>query len=151
MKLFYIDINQVIDIHSKTIQISGGGEDGIIDITNLEGVLEHIQNDDYYPSFEEKLTHLFFCSNKFHCFRDGNKRIAIAIGAHFLILNGYVFVASKFIREMENISYHVAAGNIDKNLLFVIIKSIINEDDYNEELKLKIANSISNHTIDDNA
>ena len=34
-------------------------------------ILDHIQNDDYYPDFVDKLTHLFFCSNKFHCFNDG--------------------------------------------------------------------------------
>jgi death-on-curing protein len=44
---------------------------------------------------------------------------------------------------MEIISYHVAASNIDKDLLLEIITSILNEADYSEELKLKIANVIS--------
>jgi len=44
---------------------------------------------------------------------------------------------------MEIISYHVAAINIDKELLYEIIESIVNEADYSEELKLKIANSIA--------
>ena len=145
MKLFYINIEQAKEIHRKTVEISGGGDLGILDISKLESVLEHIQNDDYYPAFVDKLTHLFFCSNKFHCFSDGNKRIAIALGAHFLLINGYVFIVSRFISEMENISYHVASGAIDKDLLFEVICSIINEPDMNEEVKLKIFEAISNH------
>ncbi len=55
---FYIDIEQAVRIHEKTVQVSGGGDVGIINIGLLESVLEHIQNDDYYPAFEDKLTHL---------------------------------------------------------------------------------------------
>ena len=44
---------------------------------------------------------------------------------------------------MGIISYHVAASNIDKDLLLEIITSILNEADYSEELKLKIAYAIS--------
>ena len=44
---------------------------------------------------------------------------------------------------MENISYHVASGAIDKNLLFEVINSVINEPEINEELKLKIFEAIS--------
>jgi death-on-curing protein len=43
---------------------------------------------------------------------------------------------------MENISYHVASGAINKDLLLEIIKSILNEPEYSEELKLKIVNVI---------
>ena len=43
---------------------------------------------------------------------------------------------------MENISYHVAAGKIDKDFLKEIITSIIYEQDYPEDLKLKIYNAI---------
>ena len=48
-------------------------------VGKLESVLCHIQNDDYYPTFLDKLLHLFYCSCKFHCFCDGNKRIAITL------------------------------------------------------------------------
>jgi len=47
-----------------------------------------------------------------------------------------------FIRKKENISIHVAAGKINKDLLREITESLIYEDDYSEELKLKIINSI---------
>ena len=39
---------------------------------------------------------------------------------------------------MENIAVDVADNRIDKDLLFEIITSIIYDDDYSEDLKLKI-------------
>jgi death-on-curing protein len=56
-----------------------------------------------------------------------------------------LFQVTRFIREMENISYHVASGAIDKDLLFEVICSVINEPEINEEIKLKIFEAISNH------
>lgn len=64
----YISIEQARDTHALTVEKSGGGTLGVLEIDKLESVLGHIQNDDYYPTFEEKLTHLFFCACKFHCF-----------------------------------------------------------------------------------
>ena len=142
MRIIYLTIEQAIETHRRTIEVSGGGSIENLDTGKLESVLEIIQNDLYYPSFEEKLTHLVFAPNKFHCFLDGNKRIAISLGAQFLLNNGYVFVAGKFIQEMENISYHLAAGKIDKILLLEIVTSLINEIEFSEELKLKIYNAI---------
>ncbi len=142
--MIYINIKQAIEIHKTTVDISGGGSDGVIDAGKLDSVLTHIQNDDYYPTFEEKLTHLFFGANKFHCFEDGNKRIAIALGAQFLLLNGYVFIVKIFIQEMENISYHLASGKIEKYLLLKIITEVINESEISNELKMEIFNAIEN-------
>jgi death-on-curing protein len=142
--IVYLTIEQALEIHAKTVEVSGGGETGMLDRGRLESVLFHIQNDTYYPSFEDKLTHLFFCANKFHCFCDGNKRIAISLSAQMLLLNGYLYCTGRFIREMENISYHLAAGRIDKELLKEIIHAVIYEElDTNEELKLKIIHAIS--------
>jgi len=139
-------MEQVIDIHAKTVEVSGGGTLGHLDLGKLESVLQHIQNDDYYPTFEGKLTHLFFCACKFHSFQDGNKRIAITLSAQMLLFNGYIYCVSSFLREMENISYHVAAGNIDKELLQEIITAHLMKEEDNESLKLKILNAISGQT-----
>lgn len=138
MNLICPDIKQALIIHKVTIQVSGGGADKVLDAGPLESVLQHIQNDDYYPTFVEKLTHLVFSANQFHCFQDGNKRFSISIGAQFLLLNGYLYCLGRFIQEMENVSYHIAAGKIDKDLLNEIVSSIINEPEFSEELKLKI-------------
>lgn len=143
MTVIYLTLEQAIETHKKTVEVSGGGTLEHLDLGKLESVLEHIQNDDYYPTFEDKLSHLFFSANKFHCFADGNKRIAITLSAQMLLFNGYLYCVSRFLYEMENISYHVAAGNIDKDLLHEIITAFLAEDMDNESLKLKIFNAIS--------
>lgn len=143
MPYIYPTIEQAVELHEKTVEISGGGTLEHLDVGRLESVLQHIQNDDYYPTFEEKLTHLFFSACQFHCFADGNKRIAIVLGAQMLLLNGYLYCSGSFISEMENISYHVAAGRIDKELLGEIMTAFINEEMDNEEIKFKIYRAIS--------
>lgn len=137
MAFNYFDIAHAIETHDFIIKESGGSH-GVNDLGLLESVLEHIQNDLYYPEFETKVTHLVYCVNKNHAFSDGNKRSSIALGAYFLDLNGLDYCVDRFIIEMENISVHVADNRIDKNLLFEIIYSIINEDDFSEELRIKI-------------
>lgn len=143
MAWVYLTIEQAIEIHRKTVDVSGGGSFGHLDIDKLEAVLQHIQNDDYYPTFDRKLTHLFFCACKFHCFEDGNKRIAITLCAQMLLLNGYLRSIHGFIRESENISYHVAAGNISKELLGEWIEAVLCGVEDDEALKLKILTAIS--------
>lgn len=138
----YFDIKHAINVHDDIIEKSGGST-GILNIGLIESVLEHIQNDLYYPDVESKLTHLFYAINKSHAFNDGNKRSSIALSAYFLEINGWSFMVSKFIIEMENITVHVADNRIDKDLLFEIIASLLYEEDYSEELKLKIIASLS--------
>ncbi|MDH5610564.1 MAG: Fic family protein, partial [Cyclobacteriaceae bacterium] len=141
MELNYFTAEYALRIHDKIIGISGGRE-GTKDFGNIDSPLNHIQNDDYYPTFEEKLTHLVFSFNKFHAFIDGNKRTSIAMGAFFLEVNGLGSLVDKFIIEMENIAVTVADNIIDKELLLEIITSIVHEPDYNEELKLKIVHAL---------
>ena len=143
MAWVYLTLEQAIEIHQKTVDVSGGGSFGHLEIGKLDAVLHHIQNDDYYPKFDAKLTHLFFCSCKFHCFEDGNKRIAITLCAQMLLLNGYLRSVNAFIQESENISYHVAGGSISKELLGEWIAAVLRGDEDDESLKLKILNAIS--------
>ena len=138
----YFDIEHAIRTHDFIIEKSGGNP-GVINSGKIESVLEHIQNDLYYPEFEDKLTHLVFSVNKFHAFNDGNKRTSIALGAYLLEVNGIDFCIDKFIIEMENIAVYVADNKIDKDLLHEIITSILTEDEYNEELKLKIIDALT--------
>lgn len=147
--IYFKDINELIAIHQKTIEISDGGADGIINLNSLDCALEQIQNDMYYLEFEDKLTHLFWVANKSHGFQDGNKRIAITIGGMFLFKNGFMGVVKDFMFKMESISYHVAAGNIEKELLHEVITSILYEEDYSETLKLKLLEAFSRNLIDD--
>ena len=142
--IIYITLEQAKETHAKTIKYSGGGTYEDFDLGRLESVLQNIQNDDYYPEFVDKRTHLFFCTCKFHSFEDGNKRLAITLSAQFVLINGYMSVAKTFFAETENISYHVAAGNIDKELLHEIMESIMRGDfEENEEVKFKYYTAIS--------
>jgi death-on-curing protein len=141
-QFFYFDIHYAVKKHDLIIEKSGGLT-GVNNLGLLESPLEHIQNDDYYPEFEDKLTHLVFSVNKSHAFIDGNKRSSIILGCYFLEINGYNYVIQKFVSEMENIAVWVAEGLIDKELLGEIIKSLIYEDDYSEALKLQILLAVS--------
>ena len=128
----------------KTIQYSGGGTLEELDFGKLESVLYNIQNDDWYPTFVDKLTHLFFCTCQFHSFADGNKRLAITLSTLFLLLNGYLSIAETFLAKTENISLNVAASKIDKELLHKIMEAIMNGSyDEDEALKLEIYNAIN--------
>lgn len=142
MNYLYFDTNHAIKEQNFIIENSGGRK-GIINIGLVDSVLEHIQNDLYYPEFENKVCHLFYSINKNHAFEDGNKRTSIVLSAYFLEVNGFDFKVSYFIKEMENIAVHVADNKIDKDLLQEIITSILYENNYEEELQLKIINAIS--------
>ncbi len=141
--IVYITLEQAKVTHAKTIQFSGGGTYEHFDLGRLDSVLQNIQNDDYYPAFVDKLTHLFFCVCEFHCFADGNKRLAITLCAQFLLYNGYMAIAQSFFAVMENISYQVAAGKINKDLLHRIITAVMSGTyDIDEGLKLDIIHAI---------
>ena len=142
MSYLYFDTNHAIKQQDFIIENSGGRK-GVINIGLVDSVLEHIQNDSYYPEFENKVCHLFHSINKNHAFEDGNKRTSIVLSAYFLEVNGFDFKVSHFIKEMENIAVHVADNKIDKDLLQEIITSILYDNSYDEVLQLKIVNAIS--------
>lgn len=136
-------LDEAIEVHRLTILYSGGGTYGSLELGKLESVLVNIENDFYYPTLADKLTHLFFCACKFHCFEDGNKRIALTLCVKFLLNNGYYDEAKNFITTLENISYFVAAGKIDKDFLFEIISAYLdNNYTNNKALKIKLYETI---------
>ncbi len=149
MPIYYLTVEDVVATHAKTVELSGGGRLGALDLGQLESVLTHIQNDDLYPEFADKLTHLFFGIAKFHCFQDGNKRTAITACAYMLLVNGYLYCMKTFLHDMENISVQVADDTISKELLREIIIAQLEQDTDNEELKLKIFEAISAKALED--
>ena len=133
----YFDTQHAVEVHDWIIANSGGLS-GVRDVGLLESVLQHIQNDDYYPTFDAKLTHLIFGVNKFHAFNDGNKRASLTLGAYFLTLNGYDYCIPQFVLQMENIVVALAEGLIPKDLLQRVVMSLIEEDDFSDALKLDL-------------
>ena len=82
--IIYIDYDEALNIYGKMIDASDGGFEGVRDEGGIRATLDFVQNDLYYPTFANKLTYLMyrFCSG--HFFNDGNKRIALTLGAYFL-------------------------------------------------------------------
>lgn len=142
MEIIYLTIEDARKCYLQTIEYSGGGSAGELDTAKLDSVLAHIQNDDYYPEFADKLTHLFFCVCKFHCFVDGNKRMAITLSAQFLLVNGRLAAAKTYFRDTENISYYVAAGAISKDLLRDYLAALLSGGADDEALKLRLLHAM---------
>lgn len=139
----YINYDETLDVYHRMIEASNGGFEGVRDEGGIYATLGLVQNDLYYPSFADKLSYIVFKFCSGHYFNDGNKRIALTLGAYFLNKNSYYWQACVFMRQLESIVYHVAASNIGQELLLRIIKCFMNGQDYDEELKVDIANAMS--------
>jgi hypothetical protein len=64
LPIYYFDVFHAMNLHDWIIQETGGLPGIYPDGKGkLESVLEHIQNDVYYPTFEEKLVHLIYSIN----------------------------------------------------------------------------------------
>ena len=100
----YFSLNEAITLHSDIMQKMDGlqGFDRMR-VGYLESALEHIKNDDFYPTFLDKLTHLLFCCVKFHPFLDGNKRSAIYLIKAFIKLNVPEILPNDFYQKLENV------------------------------------------------
>lgn len=141
--IIYPTFDQVKQVYDKTIEKSGGGLSGIRDEGEILATLEFVRNDDYYPSFTDKLSYLVYGFCHGHYFLDGNKRIALTIGVFFLLQNGYYCAAQNFMEKVEAIIYHVASGKVDRELLNEILICVVNGFDYSDELKIDLAHRIS--------
>ena len=137
MEFVYFDFHYAVKEHDYIIEHSGGFA-GAKDLGQLHATLDFVQDDNYYPELEDKVAYLFYSINKNHAFNDGNKRSSIALSAYFLEINGLDYIVLKFISLTENIAVDVADNIIDRELLKEIIASIIYEEEFSYELKLKI-------------
>ena len=141
--IIYPTFDQVKQVYDKTIEKSGGGLSGIRDEGGILATLEFVRNNDYYPSFTDKLSYLVYGFCHGHYFLDGNKRIALTIGVFFLLQNGYYYAAQNFMEKVEAIIYHVASGKVDRELLNEVLICVVNGFDYSDELKIDLAHRIS--------
>lgn len=149
--ILYITYDEVINVYNKTIEKSGGGLSGVLDKGKIESILSFVQHDTYYPDFVSKLNYLVFRFCSGHCFQDGNKRIALTIGTYFLHKNEQYWAAAVFMKRLEAIIYHIAAGSISQELSHQIMRDIVECKDFDEELKLEIIHSISgNNSLKEN-
>ena len=100
-------------IHNKVLKLSGGLK-GYKDKLGLKKVCDFVQNDLYYPEFLDKLEYIIFSISKNHFFNDGNKRTSIAVGAYFLIENGYDKKITEYIRDMEDAVIELVENKISR-------------------------------------
>ena len=145
----YLDYNEALVVYQKTIEASGGGFHGVKDEGGIRKVLDFVQDDLYYPTFTDKLTYLVFGISTGHYFEDSNKRVALTMGIWFLVNNGFYWHAYNFLRCMEAIIYHVAAGHIDKEMLNKIIDCYMNNEEYPENLKIELKHAMEKEILDD--
>lgn len=138
----YIDLDYAIFIHNTIVRTTGGLLGYSSNIDRFESVLIHVQDDNYYPTFLDKLTHLIFCAIKFHPFLDGNKRFAIGLGERFLTINHYSYASGRFIEEMENLVILVASNLITKEALAEYLDFIICDYEFTEYMKLNLINAL---------
>jgi death-on-curing protein len=87
----FLDMVEVIAIHDHQIA-QFGGSPGLRDPGLLEAALFRPQSGYYADVFEEAAA-LWESLSQNHAFVDGNKRVALAATATFLILNGHRIVA----------------------------------------------------------
>lgn len=136
-KFIYPDLDVVMQKHDEEVILKSGGTLGILDAGLIDSALSFIENDRYYKTFEDKLTHLVFSIAKNHAFVDGNKRTAIVVGAYFLEVNSYdQYVIDVFIREMENVILLVVQNRLNKRELKEIISDYIKYTELRPETAL---------------
>lgn len=125
----YFDADIALTLHDDYVKKSNQGTAllGFKDRNKLESVLGLMQNDDYYPYFEDKIAYLVYATAQNHPFRDGNKRGAIILGAYFLTINGYAqLTIDTFIKEMESIVLLAVLNKLSRDDLGELIGMIIN-------------------------
>ena len=141
--LTYIDYDEALAIYYKTVEKSGGGMAGVRDEGGIRSTLDFVQDDLYYPEIADKAAYLMFSLCRGHYFADCNKRISITLTLYFLLKNGYMYLTQNFMKEIEAIGYHVAAGHIDRELLTDVSRCMVNDEDYSESTKLELLEAMS--------
>jgi death-on-curing protein len=122
----YVTLGEVLDLHGRVIQQSGGA-DGVRDLGGIESAIAQPQmrfdGRDLYPDIEAKSAALCFSLVMNHPFIDGNKRIGHAAMETFLILNGFELAAD--VDDAEEVILTLAAGNLPREELVAWISSRI--------------------------
>lgn len=106
---------QIVFLHQELLDQTGGSS-GIRDEGLLESAIQipfqSFDNDDLYPSIQQKAARLAFGLVKNHTFVDGNKRIGAHTMLVFLALNGIELAYEQV--ELSGIILQVASGECDE-------------------------------------
>ena len=97
--VFYPTLEEALYLHRLLID-KFGGQHGVRDLGLLESALLRPKSG-YYETLSLQAAALFHSLLLNHCFLDGNKRIAFALTATFLRLNGYA--VKVMVQETEDL------------------------------------------------
>jgi death on curing protein len=122
----YLTISEVLDIHEKLLQQSGGAK-GIRDLGALESAISQpfmqFGGNDLYPDLISKASALCFSLVMNHPFIDGNKRVGHAAMEIFLVLNNREIIAD--VEEQEEVMFNLAAGKLNRDNFSAWLKNHI--------------------------
>jgi death on curing protein len=118
----YPTLSEVLQLHKILIE-KFGGSGGVRDLGLLESAIMRPQSG-YYSSLSLEAAALLQSLCKNHAFLDGNKRVAFAVTAIFLLMNGYRLKVKaddgeKFLLEKvinENADIAVIAAWLEKHI-----------------------------------
>ncbi len=105
----YPTIHEALYLHAQLLERFGGSP-GILDLGLLDSALGRPRSG-YYATLSEQAAALLHSLAKNHPFVDGNKRVAFALTAVFLLMNGYRLVAKP--DDAETFMLKVAASEIN--------------------------------------
>ena len=121
--MIWITADDVIQIHSRVIQRSGG-MDGLRDRAGLEAAIsapmQSFGGQDLYPTTVEKIARLGYGLASNHAFVDGNKRIGAMMTQLLLKWNG--FQMSLRSGELADMFIAIADGSAEESDLLVWIQ-----------------------------
>lgn len=121
--MIWITADDVIQIHSRVIQRSGG-MDGLRDRAGLEAAvsapMQSFGGQDLYPTTVEKIARLGYGLASNHAFVDGNKRIGAMMTQLLLKWNG--FQISLRSGELADMFIAIADGSAEESDLLVWIQ-----------------------------
>ena len=122
--MIWINANDVLLIHSRLIQVTGG-IDGIRDHDGLEAAisapLQSFGGCDLFPTEIEKIARLGYGLASNHAFLDGNKRIGALMTQLLLKWNGYHLILQP--NELADMFISIAAGTFKEQDLLTWIKA----------------------------
>lgn len=121
--MIWITTDDVIQIHSRVIQRSGG-MDGLRDRASLEAAvsapMQSFGGQDLYPTTVEKIARLGYGLASNHAFVDGNKRIGAMMTQLLLKWNG--FQMSLRSGELADMFIAIADGSAKESDLLAWIQ-----------------------------
>lgn len=127
--MIWITAEEVIQIHSRVIQGSGG-IDGLRDRDGLEAAIsapmQSFGGQDFYPTDVEKIARLGYGLASNHAFLDGNKRIGAMMVQLLLKWNGYHLVLSS--GELADMFIAIADGSAKEENLLAWIQKHLHEE-----------------------